>query len=229
LQDKKIKATMKAANIAKSVFENMAVLPLIETPECFYTGNKQDSLPSFGRMGRFRAGFLAHPVKGFNMGLHFKRYSALDEVWHSVAPSVKPAERRKADTMGEWIPFAEGRYRVERAVLLAADQTGIEVQDAVLEILEDSQGRRRLRGRGRVWNALLVQLLDGGEELDLLLDLGGEFKYRLRHPDIHGGKVFTAGVQSFIQFLPRQPWEALSEPDFTLLMSRVRILSDGPS
>jgi len=131
--------------------------------------------------------------------------------------------------MGEWIPFEEGRYRVERAVLLSADHTGIEVEDTVVEIIEDSQGRRRLRGRGRVRNALLVELLDGGEELDLVLDLGGEFKYRLRHPDIQGGKVFTPGVKSFIQFLPRQPWEPLSEPDFTVLMSRVRILSDERS
>jgi hypothetical protein len=152
-----------------------------------------------------------------------------DEILRPVAPAAIPTGRRKAETMGEWIPFAEGRYRVERAVLLAADYTGIEVEDAVLEILEDSRGRRRMRGRGRVWNALLVELLDGGEELDLLLDLGGEFKYRLRHPDIHGGKVFTPGVQSFIQFLPRQPWKALSEPDFTFLMSRIRILSDGSS
>ncbi len=131
--------------------------------------------------------------------------------------------------MSEWIPFGKGRYRVERAVLLAADHTGVEVEDMVVEILEDSQGRRRLRGRGRVRNALLVELLDGDEELDLVLDLGGEFKYRLRHPDIQGGKVFTPGVKSFIQFLPRQPWEPVPETDFTILMSRVRILSDERS
>jgi hypothetical protein len=93
----------------------------------------------------------------------------------------------------------------------------------------EGRGGRRLQGRGRARNALLVQLLEENDDLDLLLDLGGEFKYRLKQPKIQGGKVFTPGVKSFIQFLPRQPWEPLSEPDFTVLMSRVRILSDERS
>jgi len=119
--------------------------------------------------------------------------------------------------------FAEGRYRVERAVLLSADHTGMRSRTRWLKSSRIPRAGA-VCGRGRVRNALLVELLDGGEELDLVLDLGGEFKYRLRHPDIQGGKVFTPGVKSFIQFLPRQPWEPLSEPDFTVLMSRVRIL-----
>jgi hypothetical protein len=75
-----------------------------------------------------------------------------------------------------------------------------------------------------VLNALMVDLLDEGHELDLLLDLGGEFKYRLRGPGIQGGKVFTPGVKSFIQFVPQSPWEQVPEADFNSLMSRVRIL-----
>lgn len=128
--------------------------------------------------------------------------------------------------MTEWIPFAEGKYRVERAVLLARDDQAVELEEAVIEIVEDPGRGRRLRGRGRVMNALMVDLLDQGHELDLLLDLGGEFKYRLRGPGIQGGKVFTPGVKSFIQFVPQSPWEQVPEADFNSLMSRVRIL-DG--
>jgi hypothetical protein len=127
--------------------------------------------------------------------------------------------------MNEWIPFVEGKYRVERAVLLAADETGIDLEDTVVEVLEDKHGRRRLRGRGRGRAALMVQLLEEGDELDLLLDLGGEFKYRLRHPGIQSGKVFAPEVKSFIQFIPQQPWEQMLEIEFDSLVSRIRILT----
>jgi hypothetical protein len=129
--------------------------------------------------------------------------------------------------MDEWIPFAEGRYLAERAVLLADTERAVEIEEAIIEVSE-ARGGRRLQGRGRVRNAQLVQLLDEGDDVDLLLDLGGEFKYRLGRPEIQGGKVFTPGIKSFIQFRPRQPWEQVPEAEFNSLMSRVRILSDGP-
>jgi hypothetical protein len=131
--------------------------------------------------------------------------------------------------MGEWIPFAEGRYLAERAVLIADDASaGVELAETIIEVSE-GRGGRRLQGRGRARNALLVQLLEENEELDLLLDLGEEFKYRLKKPKIQGGKVFSPGTASFIQFLPSEPWEQVPEADFTGLMSRVRILSDERS
>jgi len=130
---------------------------------------------------------------------------------------------------GQWIPFAEGRYLAERAVLIADDAAaGVELADTIIEVSE-GRGGRRLQGRGRARNALLVQLLDENEDLDLLLDLGGEFKYRLRQPKIQGGKVFSPGTASFIQFLPSEPWEQVPEEDFNSLMSRVRILSNEPN
>jgi hypothetical protein len=131
--------------------------------------------------------------------------------------------------MGEWIPFAEGRYRVERAFLLAPDDRAVELEDAVIQVSEGHGGRRRLSGRGRAPNALMVELLEEGHELDLLLDLGGEFKYRLLAPGIHGGKVFAPGVKSFVQFVPQAPWEQITEADFDSLVSRIRILSDNRS
>lgn len=126
--------------------------------------------------------------------------------------------------MTEWIPFAEGRYLAERAVLLAVDGRAVELEDTVIEVVEGKGGKRRLTGRGRVPNVLVMELLDEGQELDLLLDLGGEFKYRLRAPGLQGGKVFAPGVKSFVQFVPNSPWEQVPEADFSSLMARVRIL-----
>ena len=126
--------------------------------------------------------------------------------------------------MTEWIPFGEGRYLAERAVLLAVDGRAVELEDTVIEVVEGKGGKRRLNGRGRVPNVLVMELLEGGQELDLLLDLGGEFKYRLRAPGLQGGKVFAPGVKSFVQFVPHSPWEQVPEADFSSLMARVRIL-----
>jgi hypothetical protein len=124
--------------------------------------------------------------------------------------------------MDEWIPFEEGKYLAERALLVSADQ-GIELENTVIEISEDRQKRRRLRGRGRLEPALMVNLLDEGDELDLLLDFGGEFKYRMRGPEIQSGKVFTPGVKSVIRFFPQQPWEQVPEAEFSSLIARIRI------
>ena len=129
--------------------------------------------------------------------------------------------------MNDWIPFAEGRYLAERALLLAGEGGAVEVEEAIIEVSE-GRGGRRLQGRGRVRNALLVQLLDEGDDVDLMLDLGGEFKYRMGRPEIQGGKVFAPGVKSFIQFRPRQPWEQVPEAEFNSLMSRARILTGAP-
>ena len=126
--------------------------------------------------------------------------------------------------MTEWIPFGEGRYLAERAVLVAVDGRAVELEDTVIEVVEGKGGKRRLTGRGRVPNVLVMELLDEGQELDLLLDLGGEFKYRLRAPGLQGGKVFAPGVKSFVQFVPHSPWEQVPEADFSSLMARVRIL-----
>jgi len=126
--------------------------------------------------------------------------------------------------MREWIPFAEGRYLAQRAVLLSVDERAIELEETVIEISEGPGRRRRLNGRGRASNADMVELLEAGQELDLLLDFGGEFKFRLPAPAIQGGKVFAPGVKSFVQFVPQSPWEPVTEADFNSLMSRLRIL-----
>ena len=126
--------------------------------------------------------------------------------------------------MAEWIPFEEGRYRVERALVMDEGERAVALEDTVIDVAQGPGGRLRMSGRGRVRNALLVRLLDEADDFDLLLDLGGAFRYRMRRPAIQGGKVFAAGVKSFIQFVPQSPWEVLAEEEFNSLIARIRIL-----
>ncbi len=129
----------------------------------------------------------------------------------------------------DWIPFAEGRYAIERAFLARrAEPVGVVLEEAVLEVAERPGGRRILSGRGRVRPLLLVELLEEGDELDLWLDLGGEYKYRMPAPRIQSGKVFSPGTSSFLQFLPSRPWEPVGEPEFARFVAGLRLLAEVP-
>ena len=107
--------------------------------------------------------------------------------------------------MDNWIPFAEGEYLVEQALLVAENQNAVVVENAIIEVYSGSQGRRYLKGRGRVRNILMIELLEDCDDLDLLLDFGEEFKYMLKSPNLQGGKVFAPDVKSVLQFTPRTP------------------------
>ena len=128
--------------------------------------------------------------------------------------------------MENWIPFAEGEYLVDHTLLMTADHQAVRVEDVIVEVYSDRLGRRYLKGRGRVRNILMVRLLDDSDSLDLLLDFGEEFKYLLKAPSLQGGKVFSPGVKSVLQFTPQNPWQQIPEDEFEDLMSRLRILSD---
>ena len=127
--------------------------------------------------------------------------------------------------MDEWIPFKEGDYIVEKAFLIASDHSAVPLDDAVIRVHEDRRGLRHMSGNCRVRNALLVKLLDDHDKIDLVLDLGAEFKYILKDPILKGGKVFSPDVKSSLQFLPQQPWEQIQEEDFTSLYSRLNFLT----
>jgi hypothetical protein len=71
----------------------------------------------------------------------------------------------------------------------------------------------------------LVKLLDEHDEIDLVLDLGAEFKYRLKDPILKGGKVFSPDVKSTLQFLPKEPWTQIQEGEFEAIHSRLNFLS----
>ena len=126
--------------------------------------------------------------------------------------------------MANWIPFVEGEYAVEQALIIAPDNRAVMVADAVLEIYEGPQGQRHMKGSGRVQNILLVELLESTDDLDVILDLGDEFKYRLSKPWLQSGKFFSAGARSSLQFRPSTPWEQIPRADFEQLISALEII-----
>jgi hypothetical protein len=129
--------------------------------------------------------------------------------------------------MDNWIPFGEGEYLVEQALLVAADDSAAAVDDVVIEVYADQSGQRFLKGRGRVRNILMVELLEDSDELDLLLDFGDEFKFLLKEPILQAGKVFAPDARSVLQFYPQAPWQQIPPNEFDGLMSRLRLLSES--
>ena len=127
--------------------------------------------------------------------------------------------------MANWIPFVEGEYAVEQAFIIAPDRRAVAVEDAVIEIYAAPQGQRHLKGSGRVRNILMVELLEDHDDLDLILDLGDEFKYRLVKPELQSGKFFAPDAKSTIHFRPAAPWEQIPQADFGQLMTRLEIIN----
>jgi hypothetical protein len=127
--------------------------------------------------------------------------------------------------MKNWIPFAEGEYLVDQALLVADNQNAVLVEDVVIEVYSDQRGQRNLKGRGRIRNTLMVELLDDSDDLDLLLDFGDEYKYLLKVPNLQSGKVFSPDVRSILQFTPQAPWQHLPQDKYNHLLSRLQVLS----
>ena len=127
--------------------------------------------------------------------------------------------------MDNWIPFGEGEYLVEQALLVAANDSAVAVDNVVIEVYADQRGQRYLKGRGRFRNILMVELLEDSDDLDLLLDFGDELKFLLKEPILKAGKVFSPDVRSVLQFFPQTPWQQIPPDEFNNLLSRLRILS----
>ena len=128
--------------------------------------------------------------------------------------------------MSNWIPFQEGEYAVEQAFIVAPDDRAMVVEDAVIEVFQGPGGQRQLKGSGRILNTTLVELLEDYDDLDLILDLGDEFKYRLKKPELQSGKFFVPNAKSTLHFRPAGPWEQIAQPDFESLKSRFKFISD---
>ncbi len=126
--------------------------------------------------------------------------------------------------MNNWIPFAEGEYLVDKAFLITASQTAVQVENAIIEVYSGPQGRRYLKGRGRIRNVLMIELLEDSDDLDMLLDFGDEYKYLLKVPNLQSGKVFSPDVKSILQFTPLSPWLQIPPAEFNDLLSGLRIL-----
>jgi len=128
--------------------------------------------------------------------------------------------------MDNWIPFGEGEYLVEQALLVAADDRAVAVDNVVIEVYADQRGQRYLKGRGRIRNILMIELLEDSDDLDLLLDFGDEFKFMLKEPILQAGKVFSPDARSVLQIIPQTPWQQIPPTEFDDLRSRLRLLPD---
>ena len=115
---------------------------------------------------------------------------------------------------------------MEQALLVAGENHAVSVEDVIVEVYSDRRGQRYLRGRGRVRNILMVELLEDTDDLDLLLDFGEEFKFLLKVPNLQVGKVFSPDVKSALQFTPKIPWHQIQQTEFEDILSRLHILSD---
>ena len=129
--------------------------------------------------------------------------------------------------MENWVPFGEGEYLAEQALMVAANDNAVAVDDVVIEVYADARGQRYLKGRGRIHNILMVELLEDSDDLDLLLDFGGEFKFLLKAPTLQAGKVFSPDTRSALQFIPQTPWRQLSPDEFAHRVSRLQILTES--
>ena len=127
--------------------------------------------------------------------------------------------------MQDWIPFEEGKFRVEKAYLFTPANAAITLESPYIEIFTGRTGKKSLTGGGLVSNILLVELLEDFDEIDLLLDLGGDFKYHLSTPDIQAGKVFSPDIKSSLRFTPRRPWQALTPEDFDARCSQFEMVT----
>ncbi len=124
--------------------------------------------------------------------------------------------------MDNWIPFGEGLYAVAAAFLVTPEGVALSLTEAVIEIRVDRRGLRHLKGSGRLNTAQLVSLLEDGDEIDLLLDLGGSYRYRLHNPELQGGKIFSPDVRATLQFTPRTPWHPMADGDFEAQVAALR-------
>jgi len=126
--------------------------------------------------------------------------------------------------MSDWIHFENATYLAEQAFLVAADNSAVLLEQTLIKVYTGGGGKRSLSGTGLIRNILLVELLEENDDLDLILDFGGEFKYRLKTPEISAGKVFSPNVKSSIQFTPSAPWHQIPESEFDVLLSRLKFL-----
>ena len=137
---------------------------------------------------------------------------------------MHPSWSKINEKMTEWIPFENAAYLVERAFLVAEDKTAAALEQTVVTVYTGSSGKKQLNGTGMILNMHMVELLENSEELDLLLDFGGEYKYLMKTPDIAAGKVFSPTVKSHLRFVPVEPWHPVSETEFEALVKQLKLL-----
>ena len=127
--------------------------------------------------------------------------------------------------MSHGVPLKEGQYLVERGFLVAPDNTAVALDRAFIEVFSDRNGIRRLKGSSLIVNALVVELHEAHDTLDLWIDLGEEFKYRLDAPMLQAGKVFAPDVKSVMQFIPTGPLTPVDAEAFEQRVAAMTLIS----
>jgi hypothetical protein len=130
---------------------------------------------------------------------------------------VAPLERK----MAHWTNIEEGTYPADEGFLLARSFAATALDGAVIEVYLDRANERRVKGQAMAINALIVQLLEEDGEIDLVLDLGGDFKYLLKAPAIRAGKAFSPGVKSLLQFTAQGPLQKLTHGEYAAISSKL--------
>ncbi len=122
------------------------------------------------------------------------------------------------------IPFREGTYLVEDAYLVTPLNRSVKLTEGILEVSKDALGQKHLRGRAFVHNILMVALLEDEESLDLILDLGLGFRYRVPQPILQAGKIFEPRTSSLVHFAPSTDLRPLTDTDYDRLLSSLKVL-----
>ena len=126
--------------------------------------------------------------------------------------------------MSEWITFENATYHVEQAFIVADDKTATALDQTIVTVYTGADGKKQLNGTGIVQNIHMVELMEDNEDLDMVLDFGGEFKYYMKTPEIAAGKVFSPTVRSHLRFVPVTPWRRIEESEFERLKSELKFL-----
>jgi hypothetical protein len=127
--------------------------------------------------------------------------------------------------MTDWVPFENGEYIVLEAFLTTPDHRAAAIEKAYIEVSTGAAGRRQIMGKGMIRPFLIVDLHEDNDIIDMVIDLGGEFKYRLREPVLKSGKVFSPTINALLQFFPSQPWEQITEREFQDIKGRLDFLT----
>jgi hypothetical protein len=126
--------------------------------------------------------------------------------------------------MAHWIYIEEGTYVVDAAFLFTSAHMAAPLEDAVMEVYLDGTQERRVRGSGLAVSAQIVELLEDHDDIDLLIDLGDEFRYILRSPVIRSGKALAPDVKSLMQFVAQGPLQRLSNDEYADIRSRMTLI-----
>ena len=126
--------------------------------------------------------------------------------------------------MEQWVPFEEGEYLIKQAFLVTPDKTSVSVEKSFIEVYNGPGGLRQVKGSGLVRPFLMVELHEEHESIDMIIDLGGKFKYFMKNPVLQAGKVFAPDVSSSLQFYPSHPWDQISETGFDEILKELKFM-----